>query len=229
MKKIITIIVLLVLSKSSFCQVNLRGTEDHLVTFSMGLDKTFITNPAFDSWTALNYNKKIGYFMGGMVDINIVLKSYDFGVYLSAGYPYLTGSSYWGRRLTSLQSKISSFLNLKIGTFIAYPNVSPVNYVPTHDQQGKQLELRYEAAYIGLSSKNYLNKLSFRTGKGKKAVSWNSGFYVDFGYEPWNGDWQYGYYKGSGKYSQFISNRIYSIPNLSNEFINIGIFIGFGS
>jgi hypothetical protein len=229
MKQLLFLIILLAVLKNSFCQINLNGTEERTFVLSVGAEKMFINNEAFNNWTEQNYNKKINNFASLNLDVNMILKAYDVGIDASVGYPYAVGSIYWGRRLTSLQSKVSSFLNLHIGFFDALPDVAPVNYVPTPDQQGKHLQLQYHETYIGLSDKNYLNKLNFRTGKGKKAVSYNPGFYFDFGYEPWNGDWQYGYYKGSGKYSQFIGNKVYGIPNLSKIFFTTGIFIGIGN
>ena len=110
-----------------------------------------------------------------------------------------------------------------------YSNISPVNYTPTEAQKGKELQLHYNATYIGLSSKNYINGLSFKSGKGKKGASYNCGFYADFGYEPWGGDWEYGYYTGSGKYAQFHSQNVYGIPHLNNVFVDMGIFIGIGT
>ena len=209
--------------------MNLNGTKDHVLVISLGAEKTFMNNPAFDNWTELNYNKRINDIASLGLDVNILLKSYDVGIYGALGYPYLTYSIYWGRRLTGLQSNISSFLNLNIGGLYADPNVAPVNYVPTADQQGKKLYLRYDAAYIGLSSKNYLNKLHFSSGKGKGAVSYNSGFYVNFGYEPWGGDWRYGYDRGSGKNTEFIGNKVYGIPGLNKVFFTTGVFFGLGT
>jgi len=229
MRRIVIIVLLLMLFRNSFGQVNLNDTEDHLLVFSIGAEKTFMNNTAFNNWTETNYNKKINDFAALSIDINIIRRWYDFGLYLGVGYPYEAASLYWGRRLTGLKSKISSYLNVKVGELVAFPDVALIDYTPTANQAGKQLQLRYYSAYIGLSEKNYLNKLSFRTGKGKKAVSYNSGFYVDFGYEPWARDWQYGYFKGSGKYAQFISNPVYGIPALNKVFFTTGIFIGIGN
>ena len=116
-----------------------------------------------------------------------------------------------------------------MGGFFATPEVAPTNYTLTSDELGKKLQLQYRAVYIGLSSRNYLNKLNFKTGKGKSAVSFNPGFNFEFGYEPWGGAWHYGYYKGSGKSSQFIGNRVYGIPALSNVFFNAGVSLGIGN
>lgn len=229
MKQLYFLVFLLLMGKGAICQVNLNGTEDHVVVFAIGAEKTWMNNAFFDQWTRLNYNKTINDIASLSLDINIVLKLYDLGIYTGLGYPYLTYSVYFGRRLTGLQSNVSSFLNLHIGGLAAQPNVAPVDYVPTADQQGKSLQLRYNTAYIGLSSKNYLNKLHFKKGSGKKAVSYNAGFYANVGYEPWGGDWQYGYTKGSGKGAEFISNRVFGIPNLNKIFFSAGIFFGLGT
>ncbi|HZY35319.1 MAG TPA: hypothetical protein VFE53_01645 [Mucilaginibacter sp.] len=230
MKKILILVLLGLTYKNSLCQVNLKGTEERVLILSMGTDETFINNPTFDSWTKLNYNLHEGYVMSGHLDISFVSKAYDFGIHANAPYPYGIYSFYFGRRLTGLQSPVSSFLNIEAGAFEAiYTNISPLNYTPSPDQQGQQLQLHYNATYLGLSSRNYLNKLHFTTGKGKNAISHNSGFYVDFGAEPWGGDWEYGYYKGSGKESYFKSRQVFGIPGLGKTFLDIGIFIGIGN
>jgi len=229
MKKNLILFVLIFLCKIACCQVNLNGTEDHVMIVSLGADRTFINNPAFNSWAETNYNRKIDYVASFSFDLNIVLNYADMGIDLNAGSPYINGSVYYGRRLTSMKSAVSSFLNIELGGFFAAPRFAPANYTPTPDEQGKKLELHYSAAYIGLSSRNYLNKLHFKKGKGKNAVSFNPGFNFEFGYEPWGGDWRYGYYKGSGKSAQFISNKVYNVPALGNVFFNAGISLGIGN
>ena len=152
------------------------------------------------------------------------------GLLINAGSFSDVVAIYWGPRLTSIKSPFSSFLNLEFGLYNGTPGIAPVHYVPMANQVGKQLHLYYQAAFFGLSSKNYFNKLHFKTGKNKKGVlSWNTGFHVAAGYEPWAGDWKYGYYKGEGKYSTFVSNRINTIPNLNKVFLNAGIFVGLGN
>ena len=229
MKKAYLLFLLLMPFTSSFCQVNLQGTTYHLFTFSLGVDQPVENNQAFNSWTLSNYNRKLGNSIKGSIDLSFIGKSADAGAVANAGSFSDVVLLYWGPRLTPVTSPFSSFLNFQFGLYNGTPGITPVNYVPTTDQQGKHLHLYYEAAFFGLSSKNYFNKLHFKTGKGKKGISWNTGFHVDAGYEPWADDWKYGYYKGEGKYSTFVSNRINTIPNLNKVFFNAGIFAGIGS
>ncbi len=230
MKRIFTIISLIFIAVPAFSQINANGIAGNMLILSIGANKTFINNPGFDAWTKSNYNKTEGNLMSGHLDFAIITKAYDFGIHASAPFPYRVSSLYFGKRLTTQQSKISSFLNLEIGELEAiYTDIAPVDYIPTAAEEGRKLQLHYDAFYFGLSSKNYINALSFKSGKGKKAVSFNSGFYLDLGYEPWGGDWSYGYYTGSGKYAEFHSHTAYGIPHLNNLFIDAGIFLGMGS
>jgi hypothetical protein len=230
MKRFFITILLLAVSVPAFCQLNSYGVAGNMLILSIGIDKTFINNPGFDSWTRLNYNKTENYLMSGHIDISLIVKSYDFGMHASAPYPYGIISLYAGKRLTAADSKISSYLNFEVGDFGAvYTDISPVNYTLTPSQQGKQLQLNYYNTYFGLASKNYLNGLSFSRGKGKNHISFNSGFFLDLGYEPWNGDWEYGYYVGSGKYSSFKGTKVYGVPQLNHLFLDAGLFFGIGS
>jgi hypothetical protein len=229
-KKLAVALVLLTISGYSFSQVNFNNTQGNMLILSLGMNKTVIDNPGFDAWTRTNYNKTENYILSGNIDIAFITKKYDFGLGLNAPYPYGVGSFYFGRRLTSKQSWISSFLNFEAGVFEAvYTDIAPVNYTFTSSQQGQNMQLHYYNTYFGLTSKNYINGLSFRSGKGRKGVSFNSGFYFRVGYEPWKGDWEYGYYTGSGKYAQFHGQKVNGIPQLNNMFMDTGIFIGIGT
>ena len=169
MKKIILLLFLLIVFKDSFCQVNAAGDQAPLFMLSLGADKMLINNPAFDTWTESNYNRKIGYSLNAAVDLSVVFKSYDVGMHIITGSPAETVSIYGGKRLTPLNSKVSSFIELQFGEFVVRPGVAPVDYVLTANQPGKKLELDYNAIYFGMTSKNYLNALHFKMGKGKRS------------------------------------------------------------
>lgn len=130
MKKIILSLFLLIIPQNCCCQVNAAGNQAPLFIFSLGVDKLLINNPAFDAWTESNYNRKIGYSPNVALDLGVVLKSHDVGMHIIAGSPAETVSIYGGERLTSLNSKVSSFLELQFGGFVARPGVAPVDYVP---------------------------------------------------------------------------------------------------
>lgn len=230
MKKTI-ILVFLFSGVHLFAQVNIKGNNDNMFMLALGPYMPFTNNYAFNHWTAINYHNQASLSMGAYLDAAIVLKSTDFGVQAALGVPYGIGSLYWGKRITPEGSNVSSFLNMEFGSLgFSPPSVdAPLNYIPTSDQAGKTLHLKYQTFYFGLASKNYINKLSFKSGKGKKSAAYNVGILYDINYEPWEGTWEYGYTEGIGKYAHFISNKVYGIPSFSKFFMSAGLFISIGS
>src|ERR1700761_5882079 len=162
MRKLLTLICLFI-HYHSFAQVNLSGSADHELLITIGADQLVTGNGAFNSWSELNDHNRLNHSIDGNFNFSMILKSYDFGMNAGVGNPYGLAAVYAGRRLTSLRAGISSFLNLQTGFigFNAPAADAPLNYVPTADQAGKALHLHYAAAYIGLSSRNYVNKLHF--------------------------------------------------------------------
>lgn len=230
MKKVIFFGLLALFAQRSFAQRTFDGTADNLMIFSGGVHELYTGNTAFNAWTISNYNKRIEAPFGGNIDLMFInFKNYDIGGNFSWNNVYGFGGGYIGRRLTNPNASIASWLNIDIGSFYAnYKNqVPPVNYTLTPDQIGQQLELHYTATYIGLTSKNYLNKKSIRIGKRWGAVFIPS---VSFsvGYEPFrNSAWNYGYYytQASDTSRQFKNTSIRNIPHLSKVFFNAGIII----
>ena len=230
MKKLFTLICLFV-SYHTLAQVNLSGSEDHLMLVGIGADQLIAGNGAFNSWSELHYHTRLNHSLDGNLDFSIISKSYDFGFTASLGDPYGLAAIYAGKRLTSRNADISSFLNFQLGSMgFNAPSVdAPLNYMPTGDLAGKPLHLHFAAVYAGLSSRNYLNKLHFNTGKGKNKASYNSGFFVDLNDEPWGGNWRYGYDKGSGRYARFIGDQVPGIPLMNPLFMDAGIFMTIGN
>lgn len=228
MKKAILIGLLFVYAQCASAQRTFDGTTDNLMILSGGFHELFISNTAFNAWTAANYNKHISAPFGGNIDLMFInFKNYDIGGNFSWNSLYGFGSGYIGRRLTAPGADIASWLNVDIGSFYAnYKNeILPLNYTPTPDQAGKMLELHYTSTYIGLTSKNYLTKKAIRLGKRWGAVFIPSVFF-SVGYEPFkNSSWKYGYYyiDPSDTSRHFRWNTIRNIPKLSNVFFNAGI------
>jgi hypothetical protein len=230
MRKALTCFAFLTVVLHSFGQAGISGTGSNMIMFSAALNKLFINNSGFNNWTALNYNKTEPNGPGVSLDIALVTRRFDGGLYFDVASANRVANFYFGKRLTPRQAAITSYLNLEVGQFGSFYNdIAPPNFVPPAGYQGKSLQLQYNAAYFGLESKNYFNFLSFRSGTGKKRISYNSGFYCQVGYEPWGGGWQYGYYTGSGKYAVFHGSHVSGIPSLNNLFFNTGVFFGIGS
>lgn len=230
MKLSLTVFCLFI-TTGCFAQLNAGGLSNNMFIVSLGVDKPFINNKAFNNWSQLNYNNHQNCTVGGTFNLDAITRHYNFGMSAAIGNPYALASIYAGRRLTAPKSAISSFLNLQLGLFAFHGanGDGPLNYTPTADEADKKLYLQYSAIYIGLSSRNYINKFHFSTGKGKNKISFNSGFFCSVNIEPWESDWRYGYNKASGRYSHFISNRVYDIPKPNQLFFETGIFIGLGN
>ncbi|WP_183575463.1 hypothetical protein HDF18_16200 [Mucilaginibacter sp. X5P1] len=235
MKKIVLVFFLLLIFTRGFSQLSFNDSPFKMAVFSFGAHQTIMNNPGFDNWASSNYNRTITSKISIEGDLTAITRNYEFGIHFTNPTPYGVGGLYAGRRLTPLRSEISSYLEFNIGGFFGrFKNLSPVNYKPTADQQGQDLELHYDATYIGLTSKNYFNNLHFRIGKSK-GVSVNPGFYFAFSYIPFNdGSWSYGYNVADDSdpdnpSTSFNSVKVKGIPKLNNVFMDAGIFIGFGN
>jgi len=238
MKKIVLILVFIVLVKGIYAQVTAKDSTDHVFVASVGFRQLFMNDGQFDTWTETNYNKKINLYSAVALDLGYYTKKYDGGIDISGTNSTYFLDLYFGERLTSKASNISSYLNLFVGgfQFNSY-DIKPIDYTLTPDQVGKKLKLNYGMYYFGLSSKTYFNKLHTCIGKHKK-VSLNSGFYVNAGYDPFNDRiWEYGYEDNANSgidsngdiTTPFKSVTIHNIPLLNRFFMEAGIFIGIGN
>lgn len=229
MKRLIILSVLAIAFKTSGAQDSL---PDLKFILGIGEHETFITNKAFDAWTTANFGRTVHPSANISGQISFAVTHYDGGVYVTATYPFQNLGLYFGRRLTSYQSNFSSFLNFEIGGLGAYyKNINPVNYTPTPDQQGQDLQLHYDSYYIGISSLNYLGALHFHFSKKMNGrLSLYPAFHIGARYG-FGGGWSYGYNQpdaeddGTG----FKSVKIPNIPNLGNFNVDAGFFIGIGS
>jgi hypothetical protein len=238
MKKIVLLIFVLAAAGRSFAQLAANDSSKKVFVLSLGVHQSFMNNPAFNAWTLSNYNKKINSTINGEGDLTFFMKKYDAGLHYSSANSFDFTALYFGLRLTSVQSKVSSWLNFDFGGLnIDRSDLAPVDYTLTPDQQGKKLKLEYSMYYIGLTSKNYLNNLHFHFGKHKK-TSFNTGFYLSAGYDPFNDRaWSYGYDDNANATIDsdgnttvpFKSVKVNSVPLLNRFFMEAGIFVGIGN
>ncbi|SDD74632.1 hypothetical protein SAMN05216464_102445 [Mucilaginibacter pineti] len=239
MKKILLLLLFFVTAKSSYAQFD-QNPRDTYFTFSLGAGIPVVDNSAFDRWTQLNYNKKYNNNVSGNADIGVVYKKFNAGIRVAAGSgDFVTYSFYAGRKLTADQSPLVSFLNFEVGgQSVVSKTLAPVNYELSPDELGKDMQLNYNATFIGLYSKNYLSHLGINIGK-KKRVAITPGFYIGLEYRVGGGTWKYGYLQdnGSDTYyyedgssytttnTKFVGNKVYDVPKLANKFMSGGVFL----
>jgi len=237
MKKIVLLLFLLTAARGSFAQLAANDSVKNVFVLSFGAHQTIMNNPGFNNWTLTNYHKKINNPINIEGDLTFFIKTYDVGLQYSANSFAFT-TVHLGTHLTAAQSKLSSWLDFDFGQlYIKRTDMAPIDYTPTPDQQGENLKLEYSVYYIGLTSKNYLNNLHFHFGKHKK-TSFNAGFYLSAGYDPFNDrQWTYGYNDNAHTTINsdgtttvpYKSVTINSIPPLNRFFMEAGIFAGIGN
>jgi hypothetical protein len=230
MKKSLLFAIWIAASFFGYSQIPRPNQHGPQLMVSAGISQTGINPSAFNSWTLNNYNKLEHVGAGFNLDMVVINNHYEYGFGAAITEPYATLSLYAGRRLTPENKIIGSYLNLVAGEFLAvYNNIPLTGYTPPPAARGHQIELHYADPFAGLQSRNYFNFLHFKTGKGKNAVSFNPGCMFNLSYMPWGGNWQYGYYTGSGKSEDFHGTRETGIPNLSKVFWGTGLFLGIGN
>jgi hypothetical protein len=224
--RIALVCALTLLFNCSYGQLNAFNAAPHEMGYiGFGVSNTFINRQAFDNWTLANYNLRENNNANFLIDIGVIENRFDLGANLNVGSAFVMYSAYFGYRLTRPYGPITSWLNIEAGEFLGiFHNIAPVNYVPTPDQMGQDLELHYDNGFIGLMSKSYLNFLHFNIKIGKGRIPVNPGFFVSAGYQPGSRDWKYGYYNTD---TVFVSSKIHTIPKLSKVQVNAGVFVGF--
>ena len=240
MKKLIIFLVPFTMCKNTFGQaLSEQDTRFNFIEIGIGSGVPVIKNKAFDNWSETNYHSKISHYLEFMGDYFYVAKKYDGGLQFTGSSDiYGTVAFYLGRRITSATSRISSFINIGAGEFIDQVyKYAPIGFQPTADEVGQRFYLQYNAAYLSLQSRNYMNGLSFHISRNRR-FNVRSGFYVDFNYKPWSGAWQYGYDKktkeqeydnDSGYYTvtntKYVSQKAEGVPGLGNVFMDAGVFM----
>jgi hypothetical protein len=187
MKKITILLSFLVISKFALAQADDEYSRFNFLSVSLGAGVSYMPNHIFNTWAKQNYGKDYHYPVTGYAEIGFAGKNYDFGLQIEPSSNELVqGSIYFGRRVTSVKSPITSYLNVELGWLDFESNdIAPLNYTLSPDQVGQKMELMYSVAYVGISSRNYINTLSFNIGKSYKFF-FRPGFYADIGYMPWN-------------------------------------------
>jgi hypothetical protein len=241
MKKLIFLLALFAVCKSASAQTILstQDTRYNFFEFSIGAGVPFINNKDFDNWTETNYHNRQYNNVEETVNFYYVGKNIDIGVQgTTSSEIYQTVSIYLGRRVTSVNSPITSFINLGFGGFVDdIYDYAPVGYLRTEDQVGQRLYMQYTALFITLQSRNYINNLGFNISRNRR-LNVKSGFYVNFNYRPLGTNWQYGYdkktqqteYDDDGNpYTQtdtkYTSNFAPGVPALASRFIDAGVFV----
>jgi hypothetical protein len=240
MKRLIIFIGLFAACNYTFGQA-LSEQESRFNFFEIGFGGgvPVINNKDFDNWSETNYHSKITHTLEAMGDYFYVARKYDGGFQATGGSDiYGALALYFGRRITSANSPVSSFLNLGVGEFINQVyNYAPLGFQPTADEVGQRMYLQYNAAYVSLQSRNYINSLNFHISRNRR-FNFRTGFYVDLNYRPWNGSWQYGYDKktkeqeydeDTGYYTvtntNYSSQKAVGVPDLANAFMDAGVFV----
>ncbi len=225
-KSAIVTLCLLLVAEISFCQRNaFHHTPDSMLYVYLGASSNYIDKHAFDVWTATNFNLTERYRTNFYIDLGGLYKGYDLGLTANIGPSFGNAGGYIGRRLTRKNSFISSWLNLEMGGFFGrFTNIMPVNYTLAPDQVGQQMELHYNAFYMGLALKNYFNFLQYNIKIGRTRIPVNTGFFVSANWQPGQRNWRYGYYTQD---TVFNGVKIQNIPKLGKLQGTAGVFMGF--
>lgn len=199
-----------------------RMGDSSLYIFA-GASKLFVQRRAFDQWTQSNFNLTESYRPSIYVDLGSLFYKYDLGITINIGGTFQTNVAYVGRRLTGDNSLVGSWLNVELGdVFARLTNITPPTYAAP--PSGQQMELHYDAFYVALTSKNYLNFFHYTAKLGKARIPVNSGFFATIGWQPGMRNWRYGYYDQD---SVFRTQRIKPIPKLGKVQGTAGVFMGF--
>lgn len=229
MKKLFLILLCTSLYHNIYAQ-SARPAMPHFI-LDGGVGQSLMNDPAFNAWAASNYGKNVNSGVSGLFDITYTGK-WDAGLHLNAGNPYLVAGFEFGKRLTSPRSPVVSYINLAYGDLSAIFNnsLAPLNYKLTPGESGKQMQLRSDNDYFGITSRNYFTRLQFYLGRAHHAT-FISGFYITGGWMPFRKQWYYGYWEDDGGdtgSSTFNSVRAYNIPDVNNFFFDAGLFVGIG-
>ncbi len=228
MKKLIIIFILAGCFTSAFAQLNAKNREDGLFSIGIGPNQMFYNNGDFNRWTMANYNILKKNSTGFLFDLGYTDKHWGGGLSIGYSSPLMNFIGYVGYKLTGRYTAISSWLNVQLGEISArFKNIAPVNYPLTDDEMGQKMELHYNAGYVGLSSKNYINSLHRNIKVGKEKIPVNVGFYASLGFTPFARNWRYGYYSYSDNDTTFVNRKVGTIPKMSKVYGNAGVFVSF--
>jgi len=222
----IYLIVLFLLRFSvGFCQKDI--TNKGSVSINVGESEIFVHNKTFDNWLNANHYKRELIPIGFHCNLSVTCRKSYFGDEFTVNYPNQTLTFIYGRNIVK-KDKFYSYFNLDIGVYDSrYLHIIPAN-CPTIVKDKNEgfcssFRLKYEAFYLGLSSRN----IWLKCGDEKQIDFWNIGLILKIGYMN-SGSWQYGYNLLVGKHSTFIGKDVGGIPLMSNFCFSTTIFIGVG-
>lgn len=228
MKKLIIIFILAGCFNQAFAQLNSKNREDGLFSIEIGPNQMFYNNGDFNRWTTANYNIIEKNLTGFLATLSYTDKHLGGGFSIGYNSPLTNYMAYFGYKLTGRYTAISSWLNLQFGELSArFKNIAPVNYQLTDDEIGQKMELHYNAAYIGISSKNYINSLHWNIKVGKEKIPVNAGFYASLGFTPFARNWRCGYYSYKDNDTTFVNRKVGTIPKTSKVYGSAGFFVAF--
>lgn len=228
MKKLIIIFILAGCCNQAFAQLDSKNREDGLFSIGLGPNQMFYNNGDFNRWTMANYNILKKNSTGFLFDLGYTDKHWGGGFSIGYSSPLMNFMGYAGYKLTGRYTAISSWLNVQLGEISArFKNIAPVNYQLTDDEVGQKMELHYNAGYVGLSSKNYINSLYWNIKVGKEKIPVNAGFYASLGFTPFARNWRYGYYSYKDNDTTFVNRKVGTIPKMSKVYGSAGVFVAF--
>lgn len=141
MRTITILLFFSVISKFALAQADDEYSRFNFMSLSLGAGASFMPKQTFNKWAKQNYGKDYHYPVTGYADIGFAGKSYDFGLQVeSPSVDFAQGSVYFGRRVTSAKSPITSFLNVELG-WLDFENydIAPLNYTLSPGQQHTNL------------------------------------------------------------------------------------------
>ena len=228
MKKLIIIFILAGCFNQAFAQLDSKNREDGLFSIGLGPNQMFKNNGDFNRWTTANYKILKKKSTGFLFDLGYTDKHWGGGFSIGYSSPLMNFMGYAGYKLTGRYTAISSWLNVQLGEISArFKNIAPVNYQLTDDEIGQKMELHYNAAYIGISSKNYINSLHWNIKVRKEKIPVNAGFYASLGFTPFARNWRYGYYSYKDNDTTFVNRKVGTIPKMSKVYGSAGVFVVF--
>src|ERR1700712_2140884 len=114
MKNITLVFLMLICVQNTFAQLTTQNVQDEMFTISGGPNGMFLNNRDFNAWTAANYNLLEKVSTGFRVDLSFIGRKYDAGLLIGEDSKITSAVAYFGRKLTSQYSNISSWLNIEI-------------------------------------------------------------------------------------------------------------------
>jgi hypothetical protein len=219
------------LTQSKNKQVKLKDSLDNRIkhpvygiNIAIVVEKDFVNLSQFNAWTKTNYNTIMNpnIFSYGC-NLNLISKKYEFGIFITEGFPYWFTSIYVGRSIFR-KPHFRSFIDFHIGTFSFgdFGNIKPPNYTLQSSQVGKDLKLDYNSWAFSLALKGIFIPIH------KTNAYFLNSFEVKFSYIPYQiSGWEYGYQQDPYNYKSVKVTGIPKLPSYCVSLVyNIGLLYG---